>query len=268
MLVVIAVAVAAVRGVRAPSNERVWHAQQRRVPRVTVRGPLVEVRNVRDFVYRSESDFDERYVDRTYDLRRLDSAWYVVSRFGGVPGLAHAFLSFGFGGEYVALSVEARKERGESYSPLLGLLNSYELMYVAGSERDLIGVRTHVWKEEVTLYPVRATPDRLRQVFLAMLLRAERLAAEPEFYDTFFNSCNSNIVRHVNAIAPGTVGFDLRTVLPGFSDRVAWELGLIDSSLPLERVREVYRVDPAAARLPLDEHFSRAIRARFPRPRP
>lgn len=264
-LLSVAVAVAAIRAVRTPSNDRSWHPQQREVPRVTVRGPLVEIRNVRDFVYRSETDFDARYFDRTYDLRELDSAWYVVSRFGGVPGLAHAFLSFGFGGEYVALSVEARKESGESYSPFLGLLNSYELMYVAGSERDLIGVRTHVWKEEVTLYPVRGTPETLREVFLGMLLRAERLAGQPEFYDTLFNSCNSNIVRHVNAIAPGTVGFDLRTVLPGFSDRVAWELGLIDSSLPLERVREIYRIDRTAARVPLDENFSRAIRAPFPR---
>lgn len=264
-LIVLAVVIAAIRVVRTPSNGRVWHSHQQRLPRVTVRGPLVEVRNIRDFVYRSETDFDRRYVDRTYDLRKLDSAWYVVSRFGGVPGLAHAFLSFGFGDEYLAISVEARKERDETYSPLRGMLNSYELMYVAGSERDLIGVRTHVWKEGVTLYPIRAKPEKLRAVFLHMTARAEKLARQPEFYDTLFNSCNSNIIEHVNAIAPGTVGLDVRTVLPGFSDRVAYEAGLIDSALPLDRLREIYRIDQTAARLPLDENFSRAIRAGFPR---
>jgi Domain of unknown function (DUF4105) len=263
LFVLVAIVVTAIRVSRAPSNDRVWHPHQRREPRVTLRGPLVEIRNVRDFVYGSGADFEERYVHRTYDLRKLDSAWYVVSRFGSVPGLAHAFLTFGFGDEYVGFSVEARKEQDETYSPLLGMLNSYELMYVAGSERDLIGVRTHVWKERVTLYPVRATPEKLREVFLDMALRAEGLARKPEFYDTLFNSCNSNIVQHVNAITPGTVGFDLRTVLPGFSDRVAYELGLIDSSLPLERVRELYRVDQTAAGLPLNENFSRAIRAQL-----
>ncbi|HUP46310.1 MAG TPA: DUF4105 domain-containing protein, partial [Thermoanaerobaculia bacterium] len=131
-----------VRFLRKPSNERQWHPAQAVLARVAVRGDLVEIRNVRDFGYRTESDFDARYFDRTYDLRELDSLWYAVSRFGGIPGLAHAFLTFGFGDEYVAISVEARKEAGEVYSPLRGLLRQYELMYVVGTERDIIGLRT------------------------------------------------------------------------------------------------------------------------------
>lgn len=267
ILIVVATVVmlfAGIRVIRTPSVSRDWHPQQRTLPEARVRGDLVEIRNVRDFTYRSESDFDERFATRTYDLRTLASADYVVSRFGGVPGLAHAFLSFGFGDEHVAVSVEARKERGETYSPWRGLLNEYELMYVIGTERDLIGVRTHVWKEAVTLYPIRATREQLRQMFLGMVTRAETLRHEPEFYDTLFNSCNSNIVGHVDAIAPGTLGFDVRTILPGFADAAAHELGLIDSPLPLERIRETYRIDSHAARLPLDEAFSRGIRRHLP----
>lgn len=250
-ILVAALVVTVIRVVRTPSNDRQWHPQQERMPQVHVRGDAVEIRNVRDFVYRSESDFDRRYTDRTYDLRKLDSAEYVVSRFGGVPGLAHAFLTFRFGGEYVAISVEARKERGEAYSPFKGLLNAYELMYVIGSERDLIGVRTHVWNEEVTLYRIKADPAKVREVFLDMTRRAAALSRKPEHYDTLFNSCNSNIVAHVNAIAPGTIGLDPRLILPGFADRVAYEQGLIESKLPLERVR---------GRVALDENFSSAIR--------
>lgn len=240
-----------IRLVRTPSNDREWHPQQERMPRVYVRGHDVTIRGLRDFVHRSESDFVRRYVDRTYDLSELESAEYVVSRFGGVPGLAHAFLTFRFGDEYVAISVEARKERGETYSPLKGLLNAYELLYVIGSERDLIGVRTHVWKEDVTLYRINADRANLREVFLDMVRRADALAHKPEHYDTLLNSCNSNIVAHVNAIAPGTLGLDPRLILPGFADRVAREKGLIDAKLPLDGVRE---------RVPLDEHFSAAIR--------
>jgi hypothetical protein len=247
----IAIVVTVIRFARTPSNDRQWHPQQERMPQVQVRGNVVEIRNVRDFVYRSESDFERRYIDRTYDLRELDSADYVVSRFGGVPGLAHAFLTFRFGDEYVAISVEARKERGESYSPFKGLLNAYELMYVIGTERDLIGVRTHVWKEDVTLYRIKAGAANLREVFLAMTRRADALSREPEHYDTLLNSCNSNIVAHVNEIAPGTLGLDPRLILPGSADRVGYAHGLIDSKLPLERVGE---------RVPLDEHFSAAIR--------
>ena len=264
-LLAVALAVSVVRIARTPSNLRVWHPHQQVLPRVTVRGDLVEVRNVRDFIHRSEGSFERRYVDRVYDLRKLRSASYVVSRFGSVPGLAHAFLTFDFDGDYVCVSVEARKEADESYSPLRGLLNEYELMYVIGSERDIIGIRTNIWKEAVTLYPVRTTPQKLRQAFLGMVTRAEELARRPESYDTLTNSCNSNIVRHVNAISPGRIRFDLRTVLPGFSDRLAWELGLIDSTRPLEEVRELYRIDKAAQSVPLDENFSRAIRAGLPK---
>jgi hypothetical protein len=265
LVAALVVIVTTIRVARMPSSNRGWTPQQRVAPAAVVRGNLVEIRGIRDFTHRTEADFDERYATRTFDLGKLRAADYVVSRFGGVPGLAHAFLSFDFGGEHIAVSVEARKERGETYSPLLGLLNTYEILYVIGTERDLIGLRTHVWKENVTLYPVRARPERLRQVFLDMVARADSLRTRPEFYDTLFNSCNSNIVRHVNAIAPGRIRFDARTILPGFSDEVAYELGLIDSTLPLERVREAYRIDEVARTVPLDENFSRAIRARLPR---
>jgi len=264
LLSLIALAVVVIRVVRRPSSDRHWHAHQSLPPDVTVRGDLVEIRNVRDFIHRSATDYDVHYVDRTYDLRNLVAADYVVSRFGSVPGLAHAFLTFRFGDEYVSISVEARKESSESYSPIRGILNEYELMYVIGSERDLIGLRTHVWKEEVILYPIRATPDNLRRLFIDMIERAHEVSRNPEFYNTVTNSCSSNIVRHVNRIAPGHIGFDLRTVLPGFSDRTAYELGLIDTSQPLERVRERFRIDRAAAGVPLNDDFSQAIRRHLP----
>ncbi|HEX7707262.1 MAG TPA: DUF4105 domain-containing protein [Thermoanaerobaculia bacterium] len=254
----------ALRLTRSASNDRAWTESQRIAPRVTASDERVDIRNLRDFTWRSETDFDIRYEDRTYDLSELDSAWYVVSRFGSVPGLAHAFLSFGFGDEYVAVSVEARKEATESYSPIRGLLGQYELIYVIGTERDLIGLRTNVWREAVTLYPIRAGRETLQRTFLDIVGRAEKLAVEPELYDTLLNSCSSNIVRHVNTISPGQIRADLRTVLPGYSDRVAHELGMIDSDLPLERLRETFRIDAVAQRSPLDERFSRAIRQHLP----
>lgn len=259
VLVAAILIVAAIRLVRRPSSDRAWYAPQAVLPEVRIDGEVVDIRHVRDFTYRSPSDFDVRYADRRYDLRELDSVWYVISRFGGF-GAAHAFLSFGFGDEYVCISVEARKEAGETYSPIRGMLNEYELMYVIGTERDVIGVRTHAWREAVSLYPIRTTPERMRRAFLDMVQRAGKLAREPEFYDTVFNSCNSNIVRHVNAVVPGRVRFDVRTLLPGYSDRVAYELGLIDTDLPFEQMREAHRID---ASVPLDEHFSRAIRRKL-----
>lgn len=254
--------VSGVRLFRQPRLEREWIAPQAVAPRVVVRGEEVGIRGVRDFAWRSESDFEVRHIEKRYDLRELDSVWYVISRFGGVPGLAHSFVTFGFGDDYVAISVEARREIGEAYSPWLGMIDAYELMYVIGTERDLIGMRTHVWKEDVSLYPVRATPEAMRALFLEMTARADKLATEPESYHTLFNSCASNVVSHVNRIAPGRVPLRAGLFLPGWSDRVAWEAELIDSPLTFEEAREAHRIGAAARRLPLDEGFSRAIRTR------
>lgn len=234
------------------------------MPRVTRHGPLIEIRNIRDFAWRSETDFDSHYITKTYDLRELDSVWYAVSRFGSIPGLAHSFLTFGFGDEYVAISVEARRELGETYSPFRGVLGEYELIYVIGTERDVVGLRTNIWKEAVSLYPIRTTPEKIRQAFVDMGMRAEKLALAPELYNTISSSCSSNIVRHVNAINPGLIRSSFRTVLPGDSDRIAWRLGMIDSDLPYDRMREAFRIDLAAQTSALDAGFSKTIRRHLP----
>ena len=213
-----------------PSNDRRWAADQAVLPSAEFHGPLVTVRNVRNFRYESESRYAPSYDDRTYDLRRLESVWFIVEPFGSLEGLAHTFVSFGFKDrDFVAISVEIRKEKGESYSPLKGLLRQYEVMYVVGDERDLIALRANHRHDRVFLYRVHTTPERMRRMFVEMLERANELRAKPEFYNTLTNTCTTNLVHHVNAIVPGRVPWRLSVFLPGYSDRLAYELGLIDN---------------------------------------
>jgi hypothetical protein len=263
MVIVVAAALPfALARFRTPSNDRDWIASQTVLPRVTISGDLVEIRNVREFVYRTEHDFDARYATRVYDLRKLDSVSYAVSRFSAFPGMAHSFLTFGFGEEYVAISVEARREQGESYGPLRGLVREYELLYVIGAESDVIGLRTNVWKEGVSLYPIRATPEKMRAAFLRMVAAAEKLAREPAFYNTLTNSCISNVIAHVNAVVPESIPFGIGSVLPGFSERIAYERNWIDTDLPFERIEGAFRIDRLAQNHGLGPGFSKAIRAR------
>lgn len=245
---------------RRPSTDRDWAADQKLLPQLIVAGDLVEIRNFRNFTYRGQNDFTPRYETRRYDLRRLDSVWFMVERFGSAPGVAHTLLSFGFGDEFVAVSAEIRREKGESYSPLLGLLREYELMYVIGDERDLIGLRTNHRRDEAYLYPIRTTPERMRQAFLEIASRANGLARQPEFYNTATNTCTTNIVRHVNTVVPGRIPFSFKTLLPGFSDRLAYDLGLIANDRPFEEVRAAHRIDLVAQAAGLSEDFSRVIR--------
>src|SRR5687767_14157857 len=65
---------------RRPSNDREWAADQRLLPQAVVTGDFVEIRNVRNFTYRAQYDYTPRYETRTYDLRQLDSVWFMVER--------------------------------------------------------------------------------------------------------------------------------------------------------------------------------------------
>jgi len=186
-----------------------------------------------------------------------------VEPFSDWRGPAHTFLSFGFGnGEYIAISVEIRKEKGESFSPVGGLLQQYELIYVIGDEHDLIGLRANYRHDDVYLYKMRATPEQIRELFVSMLERANQVAANPEFYNTLSNTCTTNIVEHINSLVPGRIPLSYKTLLPAYSDELAFDLGLIDTALSRDTFRAAHKINDMAKRHANDTDFSAAIRHR------
>jgi hypothetical protein len=264
ILAAVVAALAAVAGVlvamRRPSNERTWSPDQERLAHAEIRGDLVTIRDIRNFTYRSTTDYTPGYYDRTFDLRKLDSVWFVVEPFGR-HGAAHTFVSFGFADhDFLAISIEIRKEVGESFSVLRGILREYEVMYVFGDERDLIGLRANHRKDEVYLYRIRATPEAMREMFLSMIERANALRAKPEFYNTLTNTCTTNLVDHVNRIVPGRVPFHTAVLLPATADRFAYDLGLLDTAIAFEETKRAAKINELAARYADDPAFSRRIR--------
>jgi hypothetical protein len=247
---------------RRPSNDRDWVDEQRVLPRAEITGDKVVVRNVRNAQFFSYRDCIVEYYDKTYDLSKLKSVDFVVIPFADNRAIAHTMLSFGFeGGDYVGVSVEVRLEKGESYSAAVGLFGQFELMYVVADERDLLPVRPEHRGVDVLLYPSTATPKQARALFLDIMQRVNQLYDQPEFYDTLRNNCTTNIVRHINAIAPDRVPYDYRVLLPGYADHLAYELGLIDRSLPFEETRRRARVSEQILKYKDDPRFSERIRA-------
>ena len=264
-LVVLAVLRVAMLLLLRPSNDRNWSPDMVRLPEARFHGDSVTVANVRNNRYRSTDDFDVRWEERSYDLRRLESVWFVVEPFSGVPGPAHTFVTFGFGnGEFVGISVELRREVGEHFSPLKGMLRQYELTYVVADERDLIGLRANFRRDSVYLYPVRTTPERMRALFVEMLGRANALAARPEFYNTLTSTCTTNIVRHINTIAPRRVPLSVKVLLPAFADELAYDLDLLDTALPRDAFRSAHRINAQAAEYADRDDFSTGIRSALP----
>lgn len=245
-----------------PSDARNWIPEHRVLAEARIEGSRVSVRNARSFNYTARSVFTPEYADRTYELDKLQSVWYVLSPFSeGWRGPAHSFVSFGFAdSQFVSISVEARREVGETYSVLKGLFKRYEVMYVIGDESDLIAQRAAYGTDRVYLYPVRTSPEKMRAMFLSMLQRANDLRERPEFYNTATNNCTSNVIAHVNAVAPKTVSAGIRTILPGYSDEVAMQLGLIDTDLDVADARERFLINARARAHVNDPAFSWRIR--------
>lgn len=246
-----------------PSNTRDWTPDNAVLPWAEFRGDSVRVHNVRNARYESKDRYTVAHEDRAYDLREVETAWFVVEPLAREwRGLAHTLVSFGFrDGRYLAVSVEVRKEKGEQFSPLKGLLKRFEVTYVVADERDVIRLRTNYRKDPVHLYPVRAERAQVRAMLVDMLERANQLRERPEFYNTLTNTCTTNLVRHLNRVSPRRVRpYSPRVLLPGYSDALAYELGLIDTDLPLERARERFLITPRARRLGDTPDFSRRIR--------
>lgn len=251
------------RALPQPSLDRAWMEPQSRLPQVVIEPDRVHIGGVRDFRYAAGGTVTRaHWDDRSYELKDLESAWLGVSPFGGIPGVGHVFASFGFAdGRYLAVSVESRREIGESYDPVRGMYRNYELIYVIGDERDIVGLRSNVWGDPVYLYPLRTTPEALRAAFLDILERAHALAAQPEFYDTLANSCSSNLVRHVNRAAPGRVPGSIKSLLAAYSDALAHEVGLLEFEGSLDEARARFRINERAAGDVDAGDFSARIRA-------
>lgn len=244
-----------------PSNDRDWVTNLAVLPYAEFDGGLVHVHNIRNTSYSSTVDYTPAYYDKTFDLRRLTSVWFIVEPFSDWGGAAHTFLSFGFDStDFVTISVEARREKAETYHFLKGLFKQYELMYVVADERDAIGLRTNYRRDDVYLYPVKGRREKIRELFVAMLTRATELRQRPQFYNTLTSNCTSNIVRHVNSLLPDRIPFSYKWMLPGYSDQLAYDIGLIDTDLPFEDARRRFKITERALRAGVGPDFSMEIR--------
>jgi hypothetical protein len=194
---------------RQPSNDRDWAPELARTAHASVQGDLVTVHDIRNFDYRSETDFTPAYYDRTFDLGKLDAIDLLAAYWMG-PAIAHMFVSFGFGDDHLAVSIEVRKVKGEGYSSLKGFFRQYELIYVVADERDVVRVRTNYRKdppEDVYLFRVQTPRENMRRIFLDYVRAINELHERARFYNTLTTNCTTTIAMHshVNPSRPHVV---------------------------------------------------------------
>lgn len=251
------------------SNDRDWQPEVAVTPYATVNGDLVTIHGVRNFDYRTETDFTPRWEERTYDLRKLDSVDIIAVYWTG-KAIAHVMVSFGFEGkDYLAISIETRKEKGESYSTLAGFFRQYELYYVVADERDVIGVRTTYRQpqEDVYIYRVRAPLRNIRRVFLDYIDRINDMRIHPRFYNTLTTNCTTTILMHTR-INPESPPMSWKVLLSGYVPDYLYELGRIDTGKPFADLEKLSRVNERAHAADNDASFSQRLRQGLPKPAP
>jgi len=249
----------------SPSLDRNWRPEVAVMPRAFIDGDRVRLTGVRNFDYRSRDDFTVHYEEREIELSHLTGLDFYVSYWSEGP-VAHTFVSFLFDNAApLSISIETRPEVGRGFEPVASMFKQFELIYVVGEERDLVGVRAIYRKEAVYLYHLNSSPDSVRRLLMIYLARINELAERPEFYHLLTNSCTINIIRYANAA--GRKGrFDIRHLFNGLIDSYLYHSGRVNTTLSFEELRRRSLINAAAeaADGAPEPEFSQRIRASVP----
>jgi hypothetical protein len=248
-----------------PSNERPWQPDVARTAWAHSEGRKVTVHNVRNCLYRSQTDLEVRYEDRQYDLDALRHADMVLVDWG-LGAIAHTMFSFGFAdGQYLCFSIETRKEIGETYSAARGFFRNYELIYVAADERDVVRLRTSIREgENVYLYRLRPLePTVIEAVFLEYLARLNQLHDRAEWYNALTDNCMTSAYKNVAKHAVRR-SWDWRILLNGYAAELAYELGAVCTDMPFPELKQACLINAKARAVGAEQDFSAAIRQGLP----
>jgi Domain of unknown function (DUF4105) len=249
-----------------PSNNRDWLPDVVALPFADIASDQMTIHNIRNCDYRTETDYDVHYYDKTFDLDRLRAVdLYLVT--WGSPHIAHTMVSFGFtGGEYICFSIETRKEKGEHYSAVKGLFRQFELIYIIADERDVVRLRTNYRQgEEVYLYPLQVTPEQGRKLFLDYVRRANELRDRAEWYNALTDNCTTAI--RTQRASTDHAPWDWRMLLNGHLDELLYERGMIATNLSFAELKRLSNINVQAKAADQEADFSQQIREELPVPK-
>ena len=174
---------------------------------------------VRDFVWRTDTDYTPRWIARSYDLAQLESLDMIVS-YWARRAIAHMLISFGFGDDqHVVFSVEIRRQKHQRFSEMGGFFKEFEVVIIAAEERDIVRLRTNVRREQTYLFRLNFTPEVMRALFLAYVAEANALVRTPRFYHTITGNCTTVLYAMLKRIV-GRLPVELPRAAVGLHARI------------------------------------------------
>jgi len=228
-----------IASLKKPELNRNWEIDSKVLPHFTIGTSTITIDNLRDFTYEKNVVVSADYYSETFNLDDIEKTYLLFNPFGEWEGVAHSFFVFTFkDGKSVSVSIEARREEGEKYDVVLGVLNHYEGWYAFGSTQDFINRRLVYNTEDLYQYPLLISTTTSRALFVDVSEQAQKLETKPMFYNTVTSNCTNLLADSANRVKKGSIPFHYSRLFTGYADNQLYDLKLIPHDRPFE---EIYR---------------------------
>ncbi len=250
-------------------QDREWNPEVAKVLSYEKQGNLVTLHNVRNFDWKADGSYTERWETRQFDLDQINGVNIVTSYWMG-PQIAHTLVSFDFANQKpLTFSIEIRKEKTEDFSAIGGFFRKFELSLVASDEKDIIYTRSNTRGEQVYFFPVNMPKAEVKALFEEYLLKVDELAKQPKWYNTLTSNCTTLVFDMVQAVSKQPLPFDYRLIASGYLPNYMHDLNAIDPSLNMQTWYARAHVNPKVKSFQhmSSEQYSEIIRNGLPKPK-
>ncbi len=235
---------------RKPSLSRDWDDDVRVLAGVEMEGQgLVRLTDIRDWSYTQESVVSKRYFEAAFDPEHIVDVWMYEQELAGAGLIAHTFLVFELAEpagpkRYIGLSVETRRELGEEYSLIGGVLRSFEVTHIWATESDLVTRRVVHLDYPLNRFRLEIPKEYRSRIFVKFARETQALATTPRWYNTVTNNCTSSLIRYVNDSEPNAIPLHYSYVATGRVDDYLMSLGYLDAKSSLAITRDYLASNP------------------------
>lgn len=231
LLLLVAIIAAAPLVLRQPRADRQWEPALARPPFFVKTGASQWLlKDLRAFEFYEGGETTTGWRDEEIDADKLKEIWFFIEPFKAWDGVAHSLVSFVFDGEApktLSISVEARREKGDPYSPFRGAFNAYELIYVWSTEKDILTRIAAGLDHDIYAYRLNVTQEQARAILDHFIDRTNALHDHPRFYNTLTSNCTNELAKAVNDAFPGVLPWHYSYWLTGYAAAHLHALGFL-----------------------------------------